>query len=269
MRRLRMVCAVAVVAGALIVPAGAGPACASGPHAALVVDTGSRVLRYCVALPSSSVSGAKLIELAGSQYGLDYHFGSGGAAVCRLAGVGPDGDDCFADYPNYWGYWRGTRSGGWSWSSVGAASTTVSDGDVDGWAWGKGDDGSTHPQPPPSTFASVCASAAHTSPAPARSTPIARTASAPPPPAPSPISSPTPSKEAHRSRRHGRDRPRRHSRHHPHRHHDSGVTVRASSGAAPSTTSGPPVAGIAGVAAVCLIALTGGAIARRRRVNRT
>jgi hypothetical protein len=137
---------------------GAAPACAAatGPHAALVILTGSHELRICVALDAPSVSGTHLIELAGAQQQLSYGFGSGGQAVCRLAGVGPQGDDCFADYPDFWGYWRGDGHGGWTWSSTGAATTTVADGDLDGWVWGSGDTGSTHARPPSLTVTDVC-----------------------------------------------------------------------------------------------------------------
>lgn len=134
------------------------PACAgeTGPHAALVVDTGRTVGTYCVALGGPSVDGLELIRLAGRQHGLSYSFGFGGQAVCSLAGVGVDGSDCFASYPEYWGYWRGNGSGGWSWSSVGAASVSVGDGDIEGWSWGTGDTGSTHPVPPRTAFEDIC-----------------------------------------------------------------------------------------------------------------
>lgn len=162
---LRRPVAAALLVGAALTPVtlpavtGAAPACAAatGPHAALVIETGARDLRLCVALDAPTVSGTHLIELAGEQQHLSYGFGSGGQAVCRLAGVGPDGDDCFADYPDFWGYWRGDGHGGWTWSSTGAASTTVDDGDLDGWVWGSGDAGSTHPKPPSLTVADVCA----------------------------------------------------------------------------------------------------------------
>lgn len=133
-------------------------ACAAeGNSAVLVVDTGESSYRYCVGFSSSSVSGIELIRLASEQHGLQYSLGFGGQAVCRLQGVGPDGDDCFADDPYFWGYWHGTSSGGWSWSSTGAGSYRVEPGDVEGWSWGTGQSGDTHPQPPPTTYGSVCA----------------------------------------------------------------------------------------------------------------
>ena len=138
----------------LVAPA---PACAaSAGSAALVVDTGGRATRYCVAMGAASLSGIELIQLAARQYGLDYRLGYGGAAVCRLDHVGIEGGECFTDSDAFWGYWRGT-GGGWSWSSTGAASTIVEPGDVEGWSWGTGRDGSTHPAPPATPYASACA----------------------------------------------------------------------------------------------------------------
>jgi hypothetical protein len=151
-----LVAALTPVAIAAVTGAAAACAAATGPHAGLVIETGARDLRLCVALDSPSVSGTHLIELAGAQHRLSYGFGSGGQAVCRLAGVGPQGDDCFADYPDFWGYWRGDGHGGWTWSSAGAASTTVADGELDGWVWGSGDTGTTHARPPSLTVADVC-----------------------------------------------------------------------------------------------------------------
>jgi len=157
MGRLRpLAISFAVALGALAPAVAPGTACAaSDSRAVLVVDTGSRVLEYCIEMGSNSVSGLDLIRLAGQQYGLDYNLGFGGKAVCRLAGVGVSGGDCFGDFPNFWGYWRGT-GGGWEWSSTGADNTTVRPGDVEGWSWGKGEDGSSHPQPPATDFSDVC-----------------------------------------------------------------------------------------------------------------
>lgn len=147
----------ALLLGAFPILGAPNVACAGeGPSAALVVHTGSAVTRYCVSLDASSVSGIRLIELASEQHGVPYSLGFGGKAVCMLEDVGPTSDDCFEEYPNYWGYWRGDGSGGWTWSSSGAGSTSVSDGDVEGWAWGSGQNASTHPAPPATTFGSVC-----------------------------------------------------------------------------------------------------------------
>ena len=114
------------------------PACAAatGPHAGLVVVTSGGTSTFCVALDAAEVSGLHLIELAHDQDGLSYSFGFGGQAVCQLGGVGPSGGDCFADYPDFWGYWHGDGSGGWTWASTGAGSARIGDGDLDGWVWG-------------------------------------------------------------------------------------------------------------------------------------
>lgn len=149
---------IALCASAFPVVAGFSTvACAAeSDSAALVVDTGDDVFRYCVNMPDDSVTGIELIQLAGEQHGLQYSLGYGGQAVCRLQGVGPDGDDCFAEDPYFWGYWHGDGSGGWNWSSSGAGSYSVEPGDVEGWSWGTGQSGDSHPKPPATTYASVC-----------------------------------------------------------------------------------------------------------------
>jgi hypothetical protein len=166
MRSLRALAAgLGVVVGLALPVAGApgwavGPtiACAAdtGPRAVLVVDTGSSVHRLCVALDASTVSGIHLVELASAQHGLSYSLGFGKQAVCQLDGVGVTGGDCFADYPNFWGYWHGDGAGGWSWAGGGGATFRVGDGDVEGWAWGSGDTASTHPAPPSTRADDVC-----------------------------------------------------------------------------------------------------------------
>ena len=167
----------------VLLPVGpaATPACAAGaPHAALVVTTGSSVLRYCVALDGPSVSGLRLIELAHDQYGVSYR--SDGAAVCMLAGVGTTEGDCFGEYPRFWGYWRGSGNGGWVWAGTGAATTSVHSGQVEGWSWGSGDNGASHPRPPDSPFTSVCRPTQPPSPTPSPTRPRAG-----PSPTPTPV----------------------------------------------------------------------------------
>lgn len=141
------------------------PACAAGAdqaRAALVIGTGTNTSTYCVALDATSVTGIHLIQLAGTQYGLQYRLGFGGAAVCQLEGVGVEGSDCFGGYPDFWGYWHGNGSGGWTWAGSGAASATIGNGDVEGWTWGQGDSGTTHPSPPALAFQDVCEAVAPT-----------------------------------------------------------------------------------------------------------
>ena len=147
-------------------PAAEACAATSGRHAALVVDTGERELGFCVALDAPRVSGIRLIELAGRQFGLSYRFGYQGQAVCMLAGVGPGpGEECFADAPSFWGFWIGDGDGGWTWARTGAGAADVSDGDMHGWTWGRGNDGSSHPAPPAVSFTAVCSEASRERPA--------------------------------------------------------------------------------------------------------
>ena len=109
-------------------------------------------------------SGLHLIELAHQQHGLAYAFGNGGLAICQLAGVGPGGSDCFAEYPNFWGYWHGSGSGAWTWASTGAGSARIGDGDLDAWVWGSGDTAATHPARPRLGLDDVCTPAPPPSP---------------------------------------------------------------------------------------------------------
>ncbi len=162
MRRLRHLALGLILVSPVLAPAatGASTACAveaaGEPHAALVIGTGGQTLTYCVALDAPSVSGLRLIQLAGAQQGLQYRLGFGGQAVCQLAGIGPAGGDCFADYPDFWGYWHGDGGGGWTWAGSGAGSASIGDGDVEGWTWGSGDSGASHPAPPAIAFDDVC-----------------------------------------------------------------------------------------------------------------
>lgn len=146
--------ALAPAAGGSVVACAAEAA--GAPHAALVVGTGGQTITYCVTLDAPTVTGLQLIQLASAQHGLQYRLGFGGQAVCQLAGVGPTGGDCFADYPDFWGYWHGNGGGGWTWAGSGAASASIGDGDVEGWTWGSGDSGATHPAPPALSIDDVC-----------------------------------------------------------------------------------------------------------------
>jgi hypothetical protein len=283
--RMRAAIAAVVVCTAIL-PLGLGPvprACAAGgPHAALVVSTGSKVYRYCVALDALSVSGLHVIELAHDQHGLTYR--SDGAALCMLAGVGPEQGTCFGGYPNFWGYWRGDGSGGWSWAGEGAASTVVRSGAVEGWAWGSGDDGATHPRPPGTTLTSVCATpSTNPTPTPAaspRSTPTppptpSRSPSAAPTSVSSPLTPPSPARSNHLTPRDDRRRSR-------HRHKENvGTSLRprpsrrppmapgASRSPAVQTTSatGPPAAGVASLVVAAALICGGWIVLRRRHLR--
>ncbi len=105
------------------------------------------------ALGRPAVSGKELVEASGLEQRWD------GGALCRLAGTGPAGGDCFAQYPKFWGYWIGDGRGGWTWSAAGAATRTVRDGSVEAWVWSTGPDESSHRRPPALQFTDVCAAA--------------------------------------------------------------------------------------------------------------
>jgi hypothetical protein len=144
----------ALIAALLVAVPGAGApawAAASGPRAALIVEVGQAVRRLCVGLGQPAVSGKALVEISGLDQRWD------GGALCRLAGTGPAGGDCFAQYPRFWGYWIGDGRGGWTWSDAGAAATTVRDGSVQAWVWSAGADESSHRRPPALRFADACA----------------------------------------------------------------------------------------------------------------
>lgn len=270
--RLGVALAAALVAG--LVPIAAPPqiACAAEePRAVLVVDTGPDERSYCVALPDGSVSGTELIALAHEQHGLTYKLGFGGGAVCMLAGVGPTGGDCFEDYPDFWGYWHGDGSGGWTWGSSSAANTTVGDGDVEGWAWGSGDGPNSHPAPPATEFSSVC------EPLPAAPKPKPE-----PKPEREPEASPVPpvsgddtSAPAARARPGGGDEKKKRPRDRDRTDGDGQAVAPPTPAPAPSqspslqaeraSSEGPPAAGIAGLLAALVLGGVGVLVTRRRR----
>jgi hypothetical protein len=275
MIRRALLCA-GVVAAMLSPATLAAPACAAeGPHAVLVVDTeqSGGQYRYCVALPDDRVTGIELIELAHAQHGLSYRLGYGGEAVCMLAGVGTEGDDCFAEYPDFWGYWRGDGSGGWTWSGSGGRSTIVEDGDVEGWSWGSGEDGSSHPQPPPTTFASVCGAREPVE-EPGRDDEREQPkrdrersgAAAPPPPTPEPTpSAPVESRERKdRKEDRNKKRPRSKPRARPSVATPSPLSSPIAAPEVPDPGDGPPAAGVAALGGALVLAAAGIFIRKRR-----
>ena len=290
--RIRLVLIAALVATASPVAFGATAACAGeGARAALVVDTGNSVQTFCVSLPDGQTSGLGLIALANEQHGLAYKFGFGGEAVCMLAGVGPTSDDCFEQYPNFWGYWRGDGSGGWAWSGSGAGSTTVTDGDVEGWSWGSGSDGESHPRPPETTFGDVCAAQAEKPPVtrkprprdedPAPSGSGGGGQARPRRPAPGPTAAVTgdrPAPDPGRKRTGGKGEGPKKSRRPKARKSDDKTAALAPTAPAsptaldeqpaaalePTEQSGPPAAGLAALGVAALLGGAGFVISRRR-----
>jgi hypothetical protein len=150
---MRRALAAALALALLVLPGAGVPAAAAqtDQRAALIVQVGQTVRRLCVGLASPAMSGKQLLEGTGLEQRWD------GGALCRLAGTGPPAGDCFASYPLFWGYWIGDGGGGWTWSSAGAASSTVRPGSVQAWVWSTGADESSHRRPPALRFADVCA----------------------------------------------------------------------------------------------------------------
>lgn len=281
----RWAAVLAVLTGGLVpIAVGPGVACAGdGDRAALVIDTGEEETRLCVELDDDDVTGLELIVLAGEQHDLDFHLGFGGQAVCMLAGVGPTGDDCFAEYPNFWGYWRGAEAGGWTWSATGAGASTVEDGDVEGWAWGSGDGPDDHPEPPPTEFSEVC-KVANPSPTEPPDTSPEPEASAAASPSPSPPPGQPPGRPGDRSAR--ARPPSAPSAERDRRWHDGVLAaelapeVVATPSLSPSPTPstqpedlafeasadrGPPPAGVAAIAAALALIAAGTFVTVKRR----
>jgi hypothetical protein len=142
------------VAGMVGSAAGSDPveAAQGGNRAAIVVDTGSGTSTACVTFSEESISGLEALRRSGHSPEVRAYSGEGGA-VCRIDGVGCAADanclTCAA--PNYWAYYRAdSGAGGYSYSSIGAGSTSVTDGDVEAWRWGSG------AAPSYRSFSSVC-----------------------------------------------------------------------------------------------------------------
>ena len=143
------------MAAGLLALAGAGGratpvASAELNHAAVVVDTGDGVRKFCLAFPEESITGAEALRRIEVDAVFSTYAGKG-QAVCKLSGVGCPADDCFCNPSKYWAYHRAGPGGEkYTFSSAGVSSTVVRNGDVEGWRWGGG------AAPPPATVGEVC-----------------------------------------------------------------------------------------------------------------
>ena len=111
----------------------------------------------CVFFDEPTISGLDLLDRSGATYVAEKS--ALGSAICKLdgQGCGYPSEDCFCEYPNFWGYWvRDPDVSMWEFASTGAADHDVRDGSVDGWSWGK--DGK--PAPPKVAFDEVCPASA-------------------------------------------------------------------------------------------------------------
>jgi hypothetical protein len=148
---------VAFAVGAAIALASTNVATGAARNRAGVVVRHSdrHVERMCVAFGEETISGIELLERSDVPFLTE---GSAlGSAICRIGATGcrpgqKDAEDCFCEYPTFWGYWTRAPDREWAFSDVGAAGREVRDGDVDGWSWGR--DGK--PAPPDDTFSDVC-----------------------------------------------------------------------------------------------------------------
>jgi len=125
-------------------------------RAAVIIDTGATVKHICIRFTGDSISGKDALDLANqvdpSVQPVYRDYGSLGAFVCALCGVGNPQSDCTGQRSGkYWAYDRapaGTSQ--FSTSSLGVSSTQVHDGDVEGWFWGQGG------APPYSSVDQIC-----------------------------------------------------------------------------------------------------------------
>jgi hypothetical protein len=96
--------------------------------------------------------GTGLAALTGAGFGVAGTNRWGLAFVCRINGLPTAATESCADTPPasaYWSYWHAPRGGGWSYSSLGAASFNPEPGSVEGWSFGSGAPPGTAPPPPP------------------------------------------------------------------------------------------------------------------------
>ena len=117
-------------------PAQALPAatCSSSNGVSVIVDTGSSISSRCVA----GDPGSGLQALSGAGYSYIFPRTQPGF-VCRINWF-PSSDPCVNTPPAsaYWSYWHAKPGGGWTYSSLGAASYNPAPGTVEGWSFGSG-----------------------------------------------------------------------------------------------------------------------------------
>jgi hypothetical protein len=130
-------------------------------RAALIVVYGDgQTATRCVAFAEPEISGYDALSRAGLTVESDAQ--AGGAAVCRIDGVGCAADNCFCACRGgdcrYWSYWQ-LRDGAWQYAAAGASRSRVSHGAVEGWVWGIGT--VTEAEPPPRvSYDEVCSAGA-------------------------------------------------------------------------------------------------------------
>jgi hypothetical protein len=148
-----------LVALVVLVPSAGAPAIAQDEsRVAVVVDYGDgQTATRCVAFAEPEISGFEALSRAG--LAVENEVQAGGAAVCRIDGIGCAVDDCFCACRGggecrYWSYWQ-LRDGTWQYAVAGASRSRVIDGAVEGWVWGAGSV-TEAPPPPLVSFAEIC-----------------------------------------------------------------------------------------------------------------
>jgi hypothetical protein len=157
-RRTALVAAVFVVLVAALQPTHDAIGAAKHKAGVVVRHGDGTVDKMCVFFDEPTISGLDLLDRSGASYVEEKS--ALGSAICKLdgEGCGYPSEDCFCEYPNFWGYWvRDPDVSKWEFASTGAADHDVRDGSVDGWSWGK--DGK--PAPPKVAFDEVCPASAN------------------------------------------------------------------------------------------------------------
>lgn len=129
----------------------------------IIVSGDGSVSTRCVQFDAESISGYELLERSGLELRMEV---SGmGPTICAIDQEGcAAGEHCFCRCLSspcvYWSYWR-LGDEGWSYSSMGAGNTTVTDGTLDAWVWGEGNmQKGTAQQPPDLTLDAICSAPA-------------------------------------------------------------------------------------------------------------
>ena len=154
----RRALALLLVVVVLVLAAGAPADAQDDNHVAVIVDYGDgQTATRCVAFPEPEISGLEALGRSGLV--VENEVQAGGAAVCRIDGVGCAVDDCFCACRGggecrYWSYWQ-LRDGVWRYAVAGASRSRVVDGAVEGWVWGAGSV-TEAPPPPLVSFDEVC-----------------------------------------------------------------------------------------------------------------
>ncbi len=126
------------------------PIAATTNYAAVVIDTGQEVKKFCLAFPEDEITGAEALRRVDAQV-VFANFGTRGQAVCSLCGTGCPSSNCFCDPNRFWAYHRAGPGGApYAFSRTGASGTAVRNGDVEGWKWGGGE------APPAAKVSEVC-----------------------------------------------------------------------------------------------------------------